>query len=73
MYKISVPVMNDHVSKDTRDRVLAELKRFGAERVFLALNTYEMDSKKRARVCPCLRLSRQCLCQYTDNRSAVRS
>lgn len=50
MYKISVPVMNDNVTKDTRENVLAELRRFGAERVFLALNTYEMDPERRKSV-----------------------
>lgn len=50
MYKISVPIMNDNVTGDTREKVLTELKRFGTERVFLALNTYEMDPDKRAAV-----------------------
>lgn len=48
MYKISVPIMNCNLSRNGRDRTLAELKRFNAERVFLALDTYELDSAKRS-------------------------
>ena len=47
MYKISVPIMNRNVKRSDRDRLLAELKRFNAERVFLALDTYENDEEKR--------------------------
>lgn len=47
MYKISVPVANAHLKWCDRERILQELKRFNAERVFLALGTYEMDAEKR--------------------------
>ena len=50
MYKISVPVMNSVIKRSNRDKLLNELKRFNAERIFLALDTYETDAKKRAEV-----------------------
>lgn len=50
MYKISVPVMNSNVKRGNRERLLTELKRFNAERVFLALDTYETDAKRRKEV-----------------------
>lgn len=48
MYKISVPVMNENLKRNGREKTLEELKRFDAARVFLALDTYETDTKKRA-------------------------
>lgn len=50
MYKISVPVMNSNVIRSDRNKVLEQLKRFGAERVFLALDKYELDYQKRQNV-----------------------
>lgn len=50
MYKISVPLMNSIVKRSGREKVLKELKRFGAERVFLALSTYELEEKEREAV-----------------------
>ncbi|MBP0990839.1 MAG: hypothetical protein J5874_06665 [Oscillospiraceae bacterium] len=50
MYKISVPIMNCNVKRSNRERLLRELKRFNAERVFLALDTYETDEKTRENV-----------------------
>ena len=47
MYKISVPIMNRHVKRSGREKLLEELKRFDAERIFLALDTYETDNEKR--------------------------
>ena len=47
MHKISVPVMNYNVKRSDRKRLLQELRRFNAERIFLALDTYEIDKKKR--------------------------
>lgn len=47
MHKISVPVMNYNVKRSDRKRLLQELRRFNAERIFLALDTYENDKKKR--------------------------
>lgn len=57
MYKISVPVMNCNVKRSDRERLLKEIKRFNAERVFLALDTYEMDYIKRKEI----------LCELADN------
>ena len=50
MYKISVPIMNSTVKRSNRDRLLNEIKRFGAERIFLALDTYEIDIVKRGEI-----------------------
>ncbi|MBE6647740.1 MAG: hypothetical protein E7611_08940 [Ruminococcaceae bacterium] len=47
MYKISVPVMNDNINERNRDAYLAEIRRFDAQRVFLAIGTYPRDAKKR--------------------------
>ena len=47
MYKISVPVMNSTVSRVGQEKTLAELRRFDAERVFLALDCYETDEERR--------------------------
>lgn len=47
MYKISVPVMNSNVKGENREKTLTQLKRFNAERVLLALDTYELDEKRR--------------------------
>ena len=50
MYKISVPIMNSTVKRSNRDRLLNEIKRFGAERIFLSLETYKTDDIERAEV-----------------------
>ena len=50
MYKISVPVICRNINEGNRDAYLAEIKRFDAERVFLAIGTYQRDEKKRAEV-----------------------
>lgn len=47
MYKISVPVMNSAVTPENREAVLAELRRFDAERVFLAMDFYTLDEGKQ--------------------------
>ena len=47
MYKISVPVMNSNVKRSGRERLLKELKRLDAKRVFLALDLYETDAAKK--------------------------
>ena len=44
MYKISVPIINRNIKRSDRNRVLNELKRLDAKRVFIALDTYETDS-----------------------------
>ena len=46
MYKISVPIMNSVVKRSNRENLLNEIKRFNAERIFLALDTYETDNVK---------------------------
>lgn len=50
MYKISVPVMNMNLKRNGREETLEEIRRFDAERVFLALDTYELNSEKRRAV-----------------------
>ena len=50
MYRISVPVMNCNVNRNNRERLLEELKRFDTERVFLALDKYELDETKQKKV-----------------------
>lgn len=45
MYKISVPVISDNVDLFGRERILKELKRLGATRVFLAISQYTTDEK----------------------------
>lgn len=50
MYNISVPVMNCNVKRSDRQRLLKEIKRFGAKRIFLALDTYETDRKRREEI-----------------------
>ena len=47
MYKISVPVMNCNLKRQDRDKILNELRRLDAERVFLAFGQYETDVEKR--------------------------
>lgn len=47
MYKISVPVMNSNVKRNNRERLLKELNRLDATRVFLALDQYETDKVKK--------------------------
>ena len=47
MYKISVPIMNYNIKRSDRERLLKEIKRFNAQRVFISLDTYELDSGKR--------------------------
>lgn len=47
MYKVSVPIMNINVKRSDREALLKEIKRFGAERVFLSLDSYEGDKAKR--------------------------
>lgn len=44
MYKISVPVDNSNLSDIGREKTLSELKKVGAERVFLAIHKYETDT-----------------------------
>lgn len=50
MYRISVPLMNSNIKRNDRERTLEELRKFDAERVFLALDRYELEPDKRRRV-----------------------
>ena len=47
MYKISVPIMNANVKRNNREDTLELLHRLDAERVILALDTYELDPTRR--------------------------
>ncbi len=47
MYKISVPIMNNKINEANREAYFAELKRFDAERVFLAAGVYEHSTAAR--------------------------
>ncbi len=47
MYKISVPVMNSNLKRNNREKALREIKKIGAERVFLAMDSYELDVQRR--------------------------
>ncbi len=47
MYKVAVPILNANAKRADRERLLKELERMDAERVFLALGCYETDEKKR--------------------------
>lgn len=51
MYKISVPVINNRITHESggRELVLSELRRVGAERVFLAIGTHILDENDRKR------------------------
>ena len=46
-YKISVPVMLSLFQGDYREKAISELKRIGAERVFLAIGFYRTNQEKR--------------------------
>lgn len=49
MYKVSVPVISKNINEKNRDAYLAELRRFDAERVFLAIGVYEHTAEARER------------------------
>lgn len=50
MYKISVPLMNSIIKRSNRKKVVEELKKLDAERVFLALDSYELDENKQKEI-----------------------
>lgn len=54
-YDISVPVINGVFQRQGRDAVVAELKRLGAKRVFLARDVYTADAAKFAKMLELLR------------------
>lgn len=47
MYKISVPMTNCNIKRAGREKLLSEIRRFDADRVFLALSCYEPDEAKK--------------------------
>lgn len=47
MYKISVPIMLSSCRRYSPEAMLAEVKKFDAQRVFLALGYYQLDPEKR--------------------------
>ena len=55
MYKISVPIMNSHVTRAGREKLAEMLKKIGAQRVFLALDSYVFDGEERRGVLETLR------------------
>ena len=49
MYKLSVPVNNRMVRKVGKEAILELLRKMGAGRVFLSINTYVTDRAERER------------------------
>lgn len=47
MYVISVPVHNDNSVGDEREKILSEIRKTGAKRVFFSLGKYETDCERR--------------------------
>ena len=47
MYKISVPAISSNINEKNREAYLAEIKRFDAERVILAIGVYEHSAETR--------------------------
>ena len=50
MYKISVPIKNENFERAGKEELVKKLKSLDAQRVFLALGTYETDEAKRKKV-----------------------
>ena len=50
MYKIAVPLVNEFIQRNDREKTYRELQKFGAERVFLAAGVYQTDGEKRRRI-----------------------
>ena len=46
-YKISVPVINETIKRNGREKVAEDLKILNAERIFLSLDCYEIDEEKK--------------------------
>lgn len=64
MYKLSVPVMDNILSRgDNKEKTAADLKRMGADRVFLALDAYIADPTERKAALQSLRED----CAYFKN------
>lgn len=47
MYKIAVPIMNHSYQRYGQEAMLEEVKKFDAQRVFLALGYYQLDPESR--------------------------
>lgn len=47
LYKVSVPVINSNLKQLGREKILEQIKRFDAERVFISLDNLELDDEKR--------------------------
>lgn len=47
MYKISTPITSGIQDRVGRENTLRELKRFGAKRIFLTIDRYELDENKK--------------------------
>lgn len=61
MYKISVPVMNKNFERAGKEELVKKLKSLDAQRVFLALDTYETNEAKREKVFASLKENAQFL------------
>jgi|LSQX01.2.fsa_nt_gb hypothetical protein len=61
MYKISVPMVSDERVRDPL--MLEELRKFDAQRVFLSIDVYVLDEKKRKEQLDNLRIN----CEYLKN------
>ena len=59
-YKVSVPVINDTVERNGKERIAADLKLLDAERIILALDCYELDLEKRQKALDALKSN----CEY---------
>ena len=55
MYKISVPVICTEIERQGREKIVKKLRELDAERVFLALGSYNLDPEKRASDMECLK------------------
>ena len=58
MYKISVPMVSDERVREPL--MLEELRKFDAQRVFLSIDVYVLDEKKRKEQLDNLRIN----CEY---------
>ena len=47
MYTLSVPIYHSSIKRPGRDQILKELKKLNVDRIFLALDTYLLDTNKQ--------------------------
>ncbi len=64
MYRISVPVTNENVTRCTPERVYEEIKKFNPHRIFLSVGEYELDEEKREKTFSELRVN----CEFFRSR-----